>query len=212
VIDAIVAILFAMGVIGPLLLVGSWLDLLEESRLNRGPVAWLLRRRKLAHVLVSALWLAIAAVLAIGPETGLVVIVGPLVLIAFLAKILDANDELPRALRITGVGTRGLIAASLAAAFLFIGVVGYETLVVGPDLRADGAHGILAPKVLGIRAQPVRAFNVNTGEEPRDLLYLGGNADLYVLVDPCDDDRVDYVSVGAHRLTVIDEITCLDDS
>jgi DNA-binding NarL/FixJ family response regulator len=211
VIDAIVAMLFAMGVIGPLLLIGSWLDLLEESPLNRGPIAWLLERRKLAHVLASLLWLAIAAVLAIGPETGLVVIVGPLVFIAFLARILDASDALPRALRITGVRTRGLIAASLATAFLFVGGVGYETLVVGPDLRTDGVHGILAPKVLGIRAQPVRAVNVNT-DEAHDLLYLGGNADLYVLVDPCDEDRVDYVSVGAHRLTVIDVITCPDDS
>lgn len=211
VIDAIVAILLVFGVVGPLLLIGNWLDMLEESRLNRGPIAWLLERRKLAHILASASWLAIAAVMAIGPETGLVVIVGPLVFISILAKMLDASDELPRVLRITGVGTRGLIVASLAAAFLFIGTVGYETLMVGPDLRTDGAHGILAPKVLGIRAQPMRAVNVDSGEAS-DLLYLGGNADLYVLVDPCDDDRVDYVSVGAHRLTVIDEITCPDDS
>ena len=38
--------------------------------------------------------------------------------------------------------------------------------------------------------------------------YLGGNADLYVMVDPCADDDVTYVSVGSTRLRVIDEVTC----
>ena len=41
---------------------------------------------------------------------------------------------------------------------------------------------------------------------------LGGNADLYVLVYPCDNDAVEYVSVGAHRLEVIDEVTCPPDA
>lgn len=44
--------------------------------------------------------------------------------------------------------------------------------------------------------------------ELRDALYLGGNADLYVLVDPCRDDEIEMVSVGAHRLEVIDEVSC----
>jgi hypothetical protein len=29
-----------------------------------------------------------------------------------------------------------------------------------------------------------------------------------VLVDPCDDNNVEYVSVGRHRLEVIDEVIC----
>ena len=40
------------------------------------------------------------------------------------------------------------------------------------------------------------------------MLYLGGNAGLYVLVNPCNDDSVELVSVGATRLVVIDEVTC----
>ncbi len=52
------------------------------------------------------------------------------------------------------------------------------------------------------------AFDVDGAREPREILYLGGNADLYVLVDPCDDDTVEYVSVGSTRLVVIDEVTC----
>ena len=42
----------------------------------------------------------------------------------------------------------------------------------------------------------------------RERLYLGGNADLYVFVDPCNDDRVEMVSVGSSRMVVVDEISC----
>lgn len=62
--------------------------------------------------------------------------------------------------------------------------------------------------MLGFNAQPMRAFDVDAGGEPGEVLYLGGNADLYVLVDPCNDDEVEYVSVGSTRLIVIDEVTC----
>ena len=95
----------------------------------------------------------------------------------------------------------------MLALLAFLLVLAYEVFIVGPDLRIDGEHGFLTPRVLGINAQPVSAVNVDTGEAA-DLLYLGGNADLYVLVDPCDEGRVDMVSVGSHRLVVIDEITC----
>ena len=44
----------------------------------------------------------------------------------------------------------------------------------------------------------------------RQLLYLGGNGQVYVLVDPCNGNDVEYVSVVRHRLEVIDEITCED--
>ena len=54
----------------------------------------------------------------------------------------------------------------------------------------------------------MRAFDLDPGGPPRDVLYLGGNADLYVLVDPCNDDEVDLVSVSRHRLVVIDEVVC----
>jgi hypothetical protein len=38
-------------------------------------------------------------------------------------------------------------------------------------------------------------------------LYLGGNADLYVLYDPCVE-TVRFVPVGSSRVMFIDEVTC----
>lgn len=207
VIDAVTAMLLVVGVFGPLLFIGNWLDMLRESPLNSGPLARFLGWRKTAHVVASVLWLVVAALLARGPELGLVTIVGPVVAIAIIAKVLNANSALPRIIRIEGVTPGTAVVGGLVVLFAFVGILGYEVLIVGPDLHTDGEHGLLAPRVLGVNAQPIRAINVDDGSEA-EMLYLGGNADLYVLVDPCDDDRVDYVSVGAHRLVVIDEVTC----
>jgi hypothetical protein len=207
VIDAIVVLLLVIGIFGPLLLVGNWLDLLRESRLNRGLFAKFLGLPKTAYVVVSGLWLVVASLLAQGVDLGLVLIAGPAVAIAIIAKALNANSEIPKPIRIEGIRSGAAIAGALLALLAFFGVLAYEVFIVGPDLRIDGEHGFLTPRVLGINAQPVMAFDVDTGEVTEHL-YLGGNADLYVLVDPCDEGRVDMVSVGGHRLVVIDKITC----
>lgn len=211
VIDVLVAMLLVLGVFGPLLLVGNWLDMLQDSRFNRGFIAKLLQRRIAAHLLLSALWLILAAAIAIGPDLALVAVVGPIVALSILGKAVGANEELPRLIRIEGISLPAAIVGSLVVVLAFMGVLTYEVFVVGPDLRTDGEHGFIAPRILGMNATPVRAYNVDT-DEVSEVLYLGGNADLYVLVDVCQGNRVDYVSVGAHRLVVIDEVTCPPDT
>ena len=138
---------------------------------------------------------------------GLVVVVGPVVTLSIFAKVLGANSAIPKFVRIEGVGPGVAVVGAMLALVAFFGVLSYEVFIVGPDLRSDGEHGWLSPRVLGLNAQPVTVFNVDT-EEVEEYLYLGGNADLYVLVDPCDDDRVDLLPVGSHHLSVIDEVTC----
>lgn len=211
VIEAFSVMLFIIGFFGPLLLVGNWLDVLRESRFNRGLLAKFLAHRKLAHVVVSVLWLVVAGLLAAGVDLALTLIAGPAVAVAIVAKVLNANSEIPKPIRIEGIGVGAAVAGSLLALVAFFTVLAYEVYIVGPDLRTDGEHGLLTPRVLGLNAQPVRAFNVDTGEVD-EVLYLGGNADLYVLVDPCDEDRVEMVSVGSHRIVVIDDITCTASS
>ena len=63
-------------------------------------------------------------------------------------------------------------------------------------------------RLIGFRAQPVLHTDVGGDSATRELLYLGGNADLYVFVDPCNDNEVWFVSVGSSRLENIDEVTC----
>ena len=207
VIDIIVALLLVLGVFGPLLFIGTWLDMLRDSKLNRGIIGGFLRHRKVAYVTVSILWLVLAAVMAVGSDLLLIVVVGPIVTVSIIATAVGASEELPRIIRIESISLPAAIIGALVMSLIFVGELAYEVQIVGPDLRTDGDHGYLAPRVLGVNAIPVKATTLGTGEVS-EVLYLGGNADLYVLVDVCDNDRVDYVSVSTQHLVVIDEVSC----
>jgi hypothetical protein len=208
VVDALEVILGLIGVVGPLLLVGTWLNLLEDYAADRKLVARLLERRRLAGVILSIVVLAVGVLLVIYARFVVTIFVGPLVVILILARALDLDDAIVPALRITGITPRRAFAYGVAANIAFLGVLSFEVFIVGPDFGPKGVNGVLAPRVLGFRAQPVLVFDVDGERAPREVLYLGGNADLYVLVDPCNSDLVEYVSVGATRLEVIDEVTC----
>jgi hypothetical protein len=66
---------------------------------------------------------------------------------------------------------------------------------------------VLAPRVLGFRAKPVMVYDLEEKEEPLGALYLGGNADLYVLYEPCAE-IVRSVPVGSSRVELIERVTC----
>jgi DNA-binding NarL/FixJ family response regulator len=207
VIDALFTLLLVIALFGPLVFVSTWLDLIRQSRLSRGPVAGLLRHPHLAWLLTAIVVLAVSLFFATGTGIFAVLVIGPIVTLALLARAIDLSDELPPALRIQASPIRTLVGA-LSVLLAFLAVVTVEVTVVGPDFGPGGARGFLAPTVLGFSAQPMQAYDVDTGGPPRAVLYLGGNADLYVLVDPCNDDEVEFVSVGSQRLVVIDEVTC----
>ena len=212
VVDAISTFSLVLGVFGPLLLVSNWLDLLRGSSIDRGPVAWLLERGPLAQLVMSLAVLASTVFLSIGPDLLLVAIIGPIMTISIVARAADLNDELPSILRIEHIRPMRLLTVLGFALLVLLAALGAESLFVGPDLGTRGAGGYIAPKILGFKAQPVRAFDITSDSEPREMLYLGGNADLYVLVDPCNDQEVEMVPVSTRRLVVIDEITCADDT
>ena len=208
VVDAVVNLSLVLGIFGPLLFVGTWLDLLRGSRADRGPIAWLLDKPRTAHIVASVGVLAVTGLMAIGPDLVLVMVIGPTVAMAVIARASDLTDELPRFLRLEKVRPLQVLVRAGVVLVLFMALLAGENYFVGPDLGTRGAGGWVAPRVLGFKAQPMQAFDVDSGGEPREVLYLGGNADLYVLVDPCNDDTVELVSVGSTRLVVIDEITC----
>lgn len=204
-VDAFFAISVLFAVFGPLLFIGTWLDLLTEGS-HRRSVGWLVAHRRLARGILAVTIVAIGAVLAAVAQVILALFVGPLVGALLLAKTFDLDDDLPPALRLSRWDPQQATGAFAAIFVAALSVLSFEALVVGPDLRPDGAHGWLAPRVLGFRAQPMEATTVDTGQV-QEMLYLGGNADLYVLVDPCDDSVV-LVSVGSTKLEVIDEVGC----
>lgn len=204
-VDAFFSLSVLLAVFGPLLFIGTWLDLLTE-RADRRVVRWVVAHRRLARVGLAVVVLIGGAVLAALAQVILALFVGPLIGGLLLAKTFDLDDDLPAALRLSRWDAGRAAAAFVGVIVACLSVLSFEALVVGPDLRADGAHGWLAPRVLGFRAQPMVATTVDSGEQ-QEVLYLGGNADLYVLVDPCDD-RVILVSVGSTQLEVIERVGC----
>ncbi len=205
-VDAFFALSVLLAVIGPVLFIGSWLDVIEDS-VDRRTVRWLTSHRRLARLILTVVVLAVGWALAYLMQIIMALFVGPLIGGLLLAKTFDLDDDLPAALRLTRWDSGRTTIIGGATLLAFLSVLSFEILVIGPDLRTDGAHSWVAADVLGFRAQPMRAITVDDGAT-REVLYLGGNADLYVLVDPCDDDQVDLVSVGSTRLQVIDRVSC----
>jgi len=121
--------------------------------------------------------------------------------------VLDLDDELPNFLQLTHLDSWRVLGFFGVILVVFLLAMGAEVLIKEPDLRADGVHGILAPKVLGFSAIPVMLFDLDEKHEPLGALYLGGNADLYVLYDPCAE-TVRLVPVGASRVELIDRVDC----
>lgn len=137
----------------------------------------------------------------------MVVFLGPVVGVILLANILDLDQELPEALHLPHLGARRVIAFFAVVTILFLMIIGAEVWIQGPDLRTDGLHDFLAPEVLGFRARPVTLYDLDGNLEPLEALYLGGNADLYVLYDPCAE-TTRMVPVGSSRVELVDQVVC----
>ena len=207
VIDALIALSVLLGVFGPLVFIRTWLDLLRRSAANRGAIGWILERPVLAWSVAAALLLTAIALLLAGTKVIIVVIVGPLVVVAMIARALDLDEVLPAALRINASPILTLLGGAVVLV-VCLAALTVEVIAVGPHFGTKGAEGIIAPTVLGFGTQPMRWIDVDADGKEQDVLYLGGNADLYVLIDPCNDDEILFVSVGATRLVVIDEVSC----
>ncbi len=223
-IDMLVVLLVVIGIFGPLLFVGSWVEAIGKRiearprlaavaakanglRVGRLPVGRFLFGRWTALVLLALLVVGIMLLVTMATPLIMVVLVGPGVSIVLLASLLDLSDELPEGLHLPHLEPGRVIAFLGIVILVFLLVLGMEVLILGPDLRADGLHGVLAPAVLGLRARPVMLYDLEERQEPLGALYLGGNADLYVLYDPCTE-TTRFVPVGSSRVEQIDKVTC----
>lgn len=208
VVDVVFSLLTLIGFFGPFLFIGTWTEQIQGRIEHRGAIDSLLRRRWLVRL---ALFLGIAGIglfLVLYADLVLVLFVGPAISIAVLAAVLDLQRELPAVMRLRKRDVRRFAIGGMVVAFALLFILGGEALLRGPGFDERGVNGILMHRLIGFRAQPVLHTDVGGDGSTREVLYLGGNADLYVFVDPCNDNEVDFVSVGASRLQNIDEVTC----
>ena len=222
--DVLVIFVSIIGIAGPLLFVRPWVlsiskwidgypnwagrvNKVRNLRIGKLQIGKLLVNYWVAWGLMSVLVLSVTLLMARTMPIIMGLFFGPAILIIFIANVLELDDELPNFLKLPHLDTwrvLGFLGIILVGFLLALGV---EVLIKGPDLRADGVHGILAPKVLGFTAKPVMLFDLDEQHEPLGALYLGGNADLYVLYDPCSE-TVRLVPVGASRVELIDRVDC----
>jgi hypothetical protein len=223
-IDVLVVLLIVIGVFGPVLFVRSWVDALiawihkrallqkalaqaQGMNLRKLPIGRILFNRWIAWVPLALVVVASLSLVTQYLPLIMVLVIGPGVGIVLLASLLDVADELPGSLHLPDLRTERVLGFLAVVVVLFLLILGTEVLVLGPQLETDGLHGFLAPQVLGFSAKPIMLYDLEEQHEPLGALYLGGNADLYVLYDPCTE-VVRFVPVSLSRVVYIDEVTC----
>ena len=223
-IDVLIVFLRVIGIFGPLLFVRPWLAALSDwinkeprrarlvarlqnMRLGTLPVGHIFFGRWIVGLQFGLLLLFVMLLLNEIMPLIVVMFFGPAVGIVLLSNALDMEDALPEALHLPHLDSGRVLGFLAVVLVVFMLVLGTEVLVIGPDLRPDGIHGFMAPKVLGLRAEPIVLYDLEEEHEPLEALYLGGNADLYVLYDPCEK-KVRLVPVSLSRVDVIDKVTC----
>jgi DNA-binding NarL/FixJ family response regulator len=223
-IDVLVVLLLIIGVFGPVLLVrpsvnalGKWIAgkpqlakgvaRVRGLRLGKLPVGKFIVNKWVAWVLGVLLVVSIMLLLTRLMPLIMVLVFGPAVAIILVANVLNLDDELPEFLHLPHLDSWRVLGYFGLILIVFLLALGAEVMMLEPDLRTDGLHGILAPQVLGFRARPILLHDLDEKEEPLGALYLGANGDLYVLYDPCAE-IVRYVSVSSVRVEAIDRVDC----
>ena len=222
--DVLVFFLRFLGIFGPLLLVETWRGEIAAWISHRSGLTKIYNRAYNFHLgklsigkFLFSHWvgwfglalivLSIAFLLNQFVELILIMVVGPMIGVVLLANFLGLDDNLPVFLKLPRERNGLILVIMGVLILLFLGVLGGEVFVRGPDLRTDGVHGILVTKVLDVSARPVMLYDLDEKQEPLGALYLGGNADLYVLYEPCEE-TVRLVPVGSSRVEVIDQVIC----
>ncbi len=215
--------LVLFGIFGPIIFIDTWLELIKRleagqkihnaidklrmkqfSGISIGKMLFGVRSIRLYSIIII-----ISFTMAIEYIGGKIIIItiGEIIAIILLLHIMSLEYAVPAFLRISGSLVRPAVATIGTLVTVLIFVLSIEVFIRGPDLRADGLHGFLAPTVLDLSARPAMIYDLHEKREPLGALYLGGNADLYVLYDPCEK-VVRFIPVGSARVELINKVQC----
>lgn len=221
--DFLIFLLILIGIFGPLLFIRSWLraigtwvddhpklkTLLTKAQNMKPlglPMGFYLFGYWMGWIILAVIVLAITLPLDGSGGKILSLIIGMAVALILLAHVLGSHDFLPNWLTIAKDRVRGTIFIISGLIFALLVVLTIEVFE-GPDLRTDGVHSFLAQKAIGLSARPAIIHDLDEKYKPIQVLYLGGNADLYVLYDPCEK-VVRMIPVGSSRVKMIKEVEC----
>jgi len=221
--DFLIFLLVLIGIFGPLMFIRSWMRMIGSWANTQPKLSVLLTKTQKIKVMglpigfyLFGYWmgwmvLAVIVLLVTLPFDGsggkiLTLVMGIVFALILLAHVMGSNDFLPTWLTIAKDRVRGTLTIISGLVLVLLVVLTVEVFE-GPDLRADGVHGFLAPKAIGLSARPAIIHDLDDKYKPIQVLYLGGNADLYVLYDPCEK-VVRMIPVGSSRVKMIKEVEC----
>lgn len=215
--EFLIALLVLLGVFGPVLFINTWRGAIINwinqhprhgntfaNGKNKGRVLFLLESW-IGWFIAAAVVLTVTIPLQVTGGKILTVFLGAVIGVVLLANFVAMDDVLPVFLKLPKdkIKQTNIILGGLILLLMF--VLSAEVFLRGPDLRPDGLHGIIAPRVLDLSARPVMIHDLNEKLKPLGALYLGGNADLYVLYDPFKK-TVRFVPVGSSRVEFVDKL------
>lgn len=221
--DLIVIVVLIIAIIGPLFFVGRWIELLDDllrkrvaraqgnkSDVDKKSHALSIASNRavygLSATIIIALYWLLIYLLTEYRAGGFIFVLGIGVSFLLIAHLMRSTEFLPAWLCISKERIRSAL-MTFGCAVLTLFIVMIVEVRQGPDLREDGVHGLVAPKVLGLSARPATITDLDGKRDPISALYVGGNADLYVLYDPCEK-VVRLVPVGSSRVKMIDRVEC----
>ena len=216
-------LLLLLGFFGPLLFIPTWVRLIGSwiehtpglksiiTNMQNIKVLRFLFTERMGSLVLALGVLLITIPLDISGGTVLSLVIGAVITIVLLAHILGMDAGLPDFLQLPPDRVRRYLAVVGGLILALMLVLSAEVFLRGPDLRADGLHGFIAPKALDLTARPAMIYDLDEKHEPLGVLYLGGNADLYVLYDPCKK-TVRFIPVGSSRVEFVDKVQCPPDS
>lgn len=222
--EFLISLLVLFGVFGPLLFIDTWSDMFADWLGNRPrlkswstrvrdfrilglPAGGFLFHRWTVWVISATLVLAISIPLDISGGKILTIVI---ITATLLAHIAGLGDSLPEFLSLSRKRFREIVGVVSVLFVAFLTALSVEVFVSGPDLRHDGLHGFLAPKVLDLSARPAMFYDLEGTQAPLGALYLGGNADLYVMYDP-NRKCVRMIPVGSTRVEIVDQVPVVSD-
>ena len=221
--DFLIFLLVLIGIFGPLLFIRSWMRMIGSWMDTRPKLKGLLTKVQKIETMGLSIgsylfgqwmgWMVLAVIvlfitLPLEGSGGkiLTLTIGIAFCLILLAHVFGSNDFLPSWLTISKDRVRGSLSV-ITGLILVLMIVLTVEVFKGPDLRVDGLHGFLAPKAIGLSARPAIIHDLDEKYKPLQVLYLGGNADLYVLYDPCEK-VVRMIPVGSSRVKMIKEVEC----